>query len=57
MHVGQCGADLATDLDSVSVRQPNIEHCHVGSCGGDPGERLGCRGRFTDDLQVVLEAE
>jgi signal transduction histidine kinase len=53
-HFRQLGADLPADGHAVPVRQPDIEHGHVGSQRRDPGQGGGSGPSLTDHGDVAF---
>jgi hypothetical protein len=53
-HLGHPGADLPADRHPVTIRQPDIEHCHIGAQCRNAGQRVGCGASLADHLDVRL---
>jgi len=51
------GPEIPAHRHSVPVRQPHVEHGHIGPDGRHPAERLDRGGGLPDDLHVRLRAE
>ena len=51
------GANVPADLDSVAVREPQVEHRDVRTRRRNPRDCLGRRAGLPDNLEILLRFE